>query len=678
LIKVNDDIMNILKSNTHLSSTYISGIDGLRALAVLSVMLFHLDAEFLPGGFSGVDIFFVISGYVVSSSLARELDYNFLQFTIRFYARRILRIFPALIVCLIVITIVNALIVPISWLSNANKYTGLYAFFGVSNFALIWFNDGYFSPRVEFNPFTHTWSLAVEEQFYMVFPFVFYLWMHFKERNSMLSRTAIWLLPSLLLASLLFSWYQTTESPDKAFYLLPSRFWELACGALLYRFHSQGMLLSKAANTNRLYIFTGLTLTVAGLIFSDQSAFPFPWALLSVAGSLFLIMGVVNKLDDKSFVQCALESRLFVHIGKMSYSLYLWHWPVYVFLRWTTGLESLYEIAFAVVLTFILASLSYRYVEGPVRKNKFISARSSWQIVTIGIGTIFVSLLFSGLVIKSQPVISLSVTKDIRTWYPLAWPADVNPSMSQNFKDKKLFVLGDSHAVAYSTMVQKLSDEHGVKVITYSTGGCGVADFLKSVESKNVFCKKEIESKIIKIESQAAQGDIVFLASLRMNRLGDQWETFSGDKVANDLYSDTALKERKLAFNDARDFIQRLSELSVNIIIDAPMPIFKSPPFRCSDWFNRMNPVCASGFEVNRKYLLHHRKPVMDSLKLLEQDFSNLIVWDPLQVLCKLDECSAYDESGPLFFDGDHLSAHGNLVLYSSFKSVVESAWFKS
>src|SRR5882757_7712970 len=164
------------------SSAYVASIDSLRALAVISVIIYHLHGAWLPGGFAGVDVFFVISGYVISRSLVTQPTSGFLGFTGAFYGRRIRRIVPALIVCLLAISLLSALFIPNAWLSDANQRTGRFAFWGLSNFALMDLGDTYFAPRVEFNPYVHTWSLGVEEQFYLVFPAVFYCWLRY--RNS--------------------------------------------------------------------------------------------------------------------------------------------------------------------------------------------------------------------------------------------------------------------------------------------------------------------------------------------------------------------------------------------------------------------------------------------------------------------------------------------------------------
>lgn len=650
---------------------YIKGIDGLRAIAVLAVMLFHIDPLFLPGGFSGVDIFFVISGYVVSSSLARETNPHFFRFTLAFYARRIIRIFPALIACILLVSIITTLFVPASWLSSSTEKTGLYAFFGISNYALIWFNDGYFAPRVEFNSFTHTWSLAVEEQFYVLFPLIFFIWLKYKERPGGLGLLSNWLLAGLCIISLSYSWYETSNSPDRAFYLLPSRFWELACGALLFKLHSRHKFIPYSRFLAQWYLAVGILLVGSGFIFSNEKAFPFPWAMLSVSGAFLLICGVINKTEAKPLIQKVLENAVMVYTGKISYSLYLWHWPVYVLFRWTVGLETIVEIICAIAITVILANVSYHYIETPVRKNPFIVNKPNWQIISLGILVIVISFTLSQSIFKSQANISLSVTKDQQTWYPYAWPEKMRQKNLQIFSGRNLFILGNSHAGAYSTMLQQLTDEYGVKVHSYSFG-CAYANLLRP---ESMSCMKKLDKLMPEIESLSSPGDIIFFASLRMNRIGHQYKIISEKSVISYQKSKDAIRQQKLALQEAKELFNRFEKLSMNVMIDAPKPVFRSPAFRCSDWFNKSNPICLPGLTIKRDILLEYRKPVMESLTELAHEFPQLIVWDPFPVLCQHDVCSAFDEGLPLFFDGDHLSAHGNRILYPSFLAKIINIW---
>ena len=225
----------MVRSDSRPEGGYFPAIDGLRAVAVLAVMIFDLAPTALPGGFAGVDIFFVISGYVVTASLAGRQSQPLRQFILGFYARRILRIFPALLVCVFVVSIIAvAFIPPGSWLGDTNRYTAIYAIFGLSNYALIWSSDGYFSPRVEFNPFTHTWSLAVEEQFYLIAPAIVYFWLVNHSQTGVRKFVPSAILVLLALISCILAAYNTTANPA-AFYLTPSRFWELACGVLLFQ-----------------------------------------------------------------------------------------------------------------------------------------------------------------------------------------------------------------------------------------------------------------------------------------------------------------------------------------------------------------------------------------------------------------------------------------------------------
>lgn len=656
---------------------YVPGIDGLRAIAVLSVILFHLDSAILPGGFSGVDIFFVISGYVVSGSLARENQSNFLQFSVNFYARRIVRIYPALIVCLVLISVLQTLLVPASWLSTTSNKAAMFAFFGASNFALVWFSDGYFSPRVEFNAFTHTWSLAVEEQFYLLFPIVFFVWMKWRQRKGTVGLLANWLLAGILTISFLYSWIETPAHPDRAYYLLPSRFWELACGAMLFKLHAQNRFVARSEITASGCVAAGLLLIGMGFAFSDPKSFPFPWAMLSVSGALFVIAGVVSIAGGpgrKSAISQILGNRVIIYVGKISYSLYLWHWPVFVMFRWTVGLEKPIAIAAALVLTALTSVVSYHAIEKPIRQSSFVLTKPDWYIVSRGLIIIVICAAFAGAVFKQQPYLSLSVTKDKSNWYPEAWPSgsDAPASGSGTLDGRRMFVVGDSHTGAYSTMLRKLTDEQDVMVRQHSKAGCSVANLLRASTPE---CSEFIQQSIAKIEGQAAPGDIVFLASLRMNRLGDQWKTFNELEIMTNQQESESIAQQSSALHEADTLITRLEKASLIVMIDAPKPVFKSPPFRCSDWFNSSNPVCTSGFTMSRSDLLEHRKFVMESLKTLKQNHPRLLVWDPFPPLCPSEPCSAFDGDVPLFFDGDHLSAHGNRVLYPSFLSELLSVW---
>jgi peptidoglycan/LPS O-acetylase OafA/YrhL len=644
----------------------IPAIDGLRAVAVLSVIIFHVDFLTLPGGFTGVDMFFVISGYVISQSLYTRSDMSFSAYLADFYRRRFLRIVPALLVVLVACALVSAMFVPQAWLSAQNDQTGLAAYFGLSNFMLAWNSDTYFSPSTQLNPYTHTWTLAVEEQFYLVFPLIYFVWLRFRQRHSL----AWALLPLLALASLVFSGVQTEQSPFEAFYLLPSRFWELASGAMLFQLVATGRLALPSAATPAV-LFAGLALVSGGLIFADAKHFPFPWAVLTIAGTLLTLAAVVQKTDTPSPLLRLLQSTPATYVGRLSYSLYLWHWPVLVFLRWTIGLEQLaVQLAYPVIVA-ALAAASYHWVETPLRTGRSLFQRRAW--ITIASCLAAVGLSWSGArwVSENPEVLSLSQTSDTYTWFSRKLPQGPasEPISAPSLQGRQLFVFGDSHAAAYRTLLSLVSRQLGVSVVEYERGGCAVVSLM--APDPQGTCTLARDEALRDIEARAKPGDIVFLASLRMPELaGRDWGR-GDESVLSEALAELTPEQLDGARRSAEATLTRLMKAKVRVLIDAPMPLFKAPAYRCSDWFNRMNPICAPGFIVERDQIEQLRAPQMALLEHLTLEYPLLRVWDPLPLLCPGSTCSAYDDGQPLFRDGDHLSGYGNRLLAPSFIQVL-------
>lgn len=652
------------------SMPHIPAIDGLRAVAVLSVIIFHADFLKLPGGFTGVDMFFVISGYVISQSLYSRSDMSFSAYLADFYRRRFLRIVPALLVVLLACALVSAMFVPQAWLSAQNDQTGLAAYFGVSNFMLAWNTDTYFSPSTQLNPYTHTWTLAVEEQFYLVFPLVYFVWLRFRQRHSL----AWALLPLLALASLAFSVVQTEQSPLEAFYLLPSRFWELASGAILFQLVTTGRLALPATATPAV-LFAGLALVSGGLIFADAGHFPFPWAVLTVSGTLLVLAAVIQTTDTPSQLLRLLQSSPVTYVGRLSYSLYLWHWPVLVFLRWTTGLEQLaIQLAYPVIVA-ALAAASYHWVETPLRTGRSFFQRRAW--ITIASCLAAVGLSWSGArwVSENPEVLSLSQTRDTYTWFSrkLAQGPASEPISDPSLQGRQLFVFGDSHAAAYRTLLSLVSRQLGVSVVEYERGGCAVVSLM--APDPQGACTRARDEALRDIEARAKPGDIVFLASLRMPELAGRDWVRGDETVLDEALAELTPKQVEGAHRSAEAILTRLMNAEVRVLIDAPMPLFKAPAYRCSDWFNRMNPICAPGFTVERDQIEQLRAPQMALLEHLTLEYPLLRVWDPLPLLCPGSTCSAYEDGQPLFRDGDHFSGYGNRLLAPSFIQILLNGW---
>ncbi|WP_119292751.1 acyltransferase family protein [Azohydromonas sediminis] len=256
-------------------TAYFPHVDGLRALAVLAVMVYHLQPSALPGGFVGVDVFFVISGYVVTASLAAHRHQAGARFLGEFYARRLARLAPALVAMLVIVTALYVLLVPKAWFNRAAETTGQMAFFGLSNWWLDRQVVNYFEPRAEWNPFTHTWSLGVEEQFYLVVPLVLLFALR-PVHDRRTRRTAILVVVVLAAASFIACHaFGLARGSRFVFYQLVFRFWELACGVLLYLW---GARVSPLRPSLRRWYgwagWAGLVLVLLAMVLPRPGAYP--------------------------------------------------------------------------------------------------------------------------------------------------------------------------------------------------------------------------------------------------------------------------------------------------------------------------------------------------------------------------------------------------------------------
>lgn len=656
------------------SQKRIPAIDGLRAVAVLSVIIFHIFSPALPGGFTGVDVFFVISGYVVCGSLLRDPRDNFVTFITAFYARRIQRIYPALIVLLLVTGTMATLFIPNAWLVNGCSRIGLAAFFGLSNIAMILFGNSYFSPTAEFNVYAHTWSLGVEEQFYVVFPLLFFFILRAQSSRHKAYGLSPILLPALLGISFLFSIWETSARHDHAYYLLPSRFWELAVGACLCLAHQKRQLLPISRNQSTLLVSGGLIMIGISAFLAVPEYFPFPWAAGPVLGSACCIAGVVvpNGADVGNRI---LRSPAAVYIGRVSYSAYLWHWPVIVLLRWTSGINSGLSIAIALLSTLILSVASYHCVEVPIQQRSAFFKRHRLSVVAGGGGLMILCSAVFVLVVKSQPVIGLSVVSA----NPDIWSVPVFKNYGliagqegKIWSGKHLFVIGDSHASAYSGILSRLNSEKGVSFYLGSSAGAHLGSLVRIMNDRDRALEAQL---LVDVRKYAQPGDVVLLASLRVLRLSEQWENFDLQKVIEERDNAKAESNRIAAVLEGKKLIGELTQLGLVVVVTAPTPVFMSPPFRCSDWFNNSNPIGDRGFLIGRNFLLAHRSSAMRSIQEVRDDFPAVRVWDPLAILCPDMTCSAFDGAKPLFFDGDHLSEYGNQKLYPSFLAQLQQVW---
>ena len=404
-----------------LIGAHIRAIDGLRAVAVLSIIVFHFHKSLLPGGFIGVDIFFVISGFVIAVSVQAAKDMSFTKYFAWFYRRRILRVFPASLFTTIVTTYFCALFLPSGYASKDVYFTGIASLVGLSNVVLFIRSAEYFGTLNEYNPFTHMWSLGVEEQYYLLFPFFSYVLLGTARADSRIRTIAENVLFALFVVSLAACAYFSLKNPTFAFYMIVTRFWELLAGfALAYAFARSpatiGFRVFSKVPSGTAGAAVGAAILAVSLVVADEQKFPFPWALAPVISTLLLIASSVR--NERNFITTVLASRSAVAIGRISYSLYLSHWVVIVFLRWTVGIESLSAQVAAAVLTLALSWASYALVEKPIRYMgvlqtiRYVPFYAGFAVVMFAATTASVALYVK------RHAISLSATADEQTWSP--------------------------------------------------------------------------------------------------------------------------------------------------------------------------------------------------------------------------------------------------------------------
>ncbi|MEK6805808.1 MAG: acyltransferase [Pseudomonadota bacterium] len=362
-------------------------IQGLRALAVVSVIIYHVDAGLVPRGYLGVDIFFVVSGYVITATLAKRHAAAFGDFLLSFAARRVSRLLPALVLCVAITALAGfAFLPPDSGYFEQSWKTGIAALVGLSNVQMYRASIDYFGTSADFNLFTQTWSLGVEEQFYLMFPVL--LWVTgFAKKDPKGSRRLFITIAVLSCISFLLFSYMSTRNPSGAFYLVPARFWELGAGSMAFLARSR--IVGTLGATLRASRTTALLLLVATLLVRT------PYDVEITAMAVILTVMLLLAAHRDAWADKVLTSKLPVYFGTISYSLYLWHWSVFCISRWTVGVYW-WTVPFQLLLIVVLSTLSYSHVEQPFRRRL-----ATWEVpktLALGLamsmlGTLLIAIL---------------------------------------------------------------------------------------------------------------------------------------------------------------------------------------------------------------------------------------------------------------------------------------------
>ena len=472
-------------------------IQGLRAFAAIVVTLFH--ARLVPGGFIGVDIFYVISGYLITGLILREIDATGHLNLNAFYQRRIKRLLPTSVFVLFATALVGWFVLPVITRDSLGR--DLFAASAyISNYLFAWWQNDYQNLDATPSPFIHYWSLAVEEQFYLVWPLFILLLARSGKKIVFIGITLITVL------SLLLSIYQTQTSPIWAFYSLPTRAWELGIGALL-------LFIPNKVFGNKFLPWIGfIGIVISSLYFDEKTAFPGVNAVLPVFATALLIATIAiwpPIFNDLS------NNRISQWLGKISYPLYLWHWPALVLPSSALGRPlRIRERIACIVLTVILAHFTNKFIEEPLRHKKIAPKK----IYMVALATTLVSLIMGVLIATSATSIistkgATSYTFDLEK--VMAKPTVYGDGCHVNYGETKsgyctygkkaspttIVLYGDSHAAQWFPALQTLASERGFTLISLTKSACPSVDSPRPDQGafKNVHCEKWRENSIARI-----------------------------------------------------------------------------------------------------------------------------------------------------------------------------------
>jgi peptidoglycan/LPS O-acetylase OafA/YrhL len=623
---------------------YRSEIDGLRAVAVIPVILFHAGFEFVSGGFVGVDVFFVISGYLITSILLNDLTSGSFSL-LAFYERRARRILPALFfVCFCCMPFAFVWMLP-SQLEDFSKSLVAVVLF-VSN-VLFWREEGYFSAAAELKPLLHTWSLAVEEQFYLLFPvFLFLLW-----------RFGLRLISSIIaifaVLSLSLSEYASIHHPSANFYLAPSRAWELLIGAICaFILHDK-----KQWSSNFLSALGLVMILVSVFLFDDETPFPSLYTLVPVLGAALIVLFA----RQGTWTAQLLSLRLPVFIGLISYSAYLWHQPLFAFAR----LRNLSEpgpalMAGLVVGTFLLAFLTWRFVERPFRTK---GSRLAFSRRTILSGSLGISCLIIIIGLSGEAADGLGWRSNGEvTFRELEERVAINHGLNSHCEEKfnaspncytsvlpEILLWGDSFAMHLSQGI--LASGENLAIQQHTKSGCspvlGIATMRTDQGADWAPGCLDFNRQVMAWLERNETVKIVILASPFSQLLDARILTETGEVIASPTI-DTVAKEN---FSTV-DAIRRTG---ARVVIVSPTPFSGYDTGQCL-----MRSVFFKADESSCDFVLGAKTQVDDLLREVE---SNVAVYWLQDDICTNGLCDVMQEGIFIFRDEGHLSKEGSSFL---------------
>lgn len=635
---------------------YRAELDGLRAIAVLSVLFFHAGFPWASGGFVGVDVFFVLSGFFITHILLSEHDKKTFS-TISFYERRARRLLPAfffILVCTIILNILTLTPDKFSYFSQSIiPAVGIYANVFFTN------TSNYFSPSAETFPLLHIWSLSVEEQFYVLFPVALTICFAIRKFTKIL-------VPLMFVAGIMLSYYLMLLSHEKgyhmwSFFMMPARAWELLAGGAV-------AWLMKTTNnpSKRLTKEIGSTLGLSLILFSilwldSDMVWPHHITLLPIIGTALLIY----YCSTDTTIGKLLSMRFVVFIGVISYSLYLWHQPLFALYRNIhIGKPSLWAMSGLILLATLLAWATYIWVESPFRNKQTFSRK---QIFSLS-GTTIIIMLSIGWGLSSlgewnsrytsveAKAFELPSRKDRSCVTMPSNEVPVGDTQCRRNKgaDLKAAVIGDSHSNQISLALEELFPTLGFQ--QYTRSACGPAIYFDSAKSPN--CQSWVSQAVKEISETDSIKSVFIIYRHSYYVKGEQFHLHEKNilTVNEESISNSEAQSRYLA--SIRSMVQTFNKLGKKVYLFAPIPELPDdiskmmmPPTIFGEFDRLENNKASSIYSYSSRH-----QWIMPLLSELDRDNENIKVFYPASILCENKHCPYLLNGEPMYYDDDHIT----------------------
>lgn len=641
-----------------MSQKFRYDINGLRAYAVAFVVLFHFGILGFSGGFIGVDVFFVISGFLMTKIIVSSIENNNFNF-LKFYISRANRIIPALIALCLVIAVVGWFTLTQQEYRDFGKHAATSLGF-ISNFQ--YFREsGYFDAISHEKLLLHTWSLSVEWQFYILLPiFLFLVHRAFKSNKSLKVSFVL-----LLLISFVLSIVISKINPSAAFYLLPTRAWEMMAGGLIYLFFSNTRLNNKQSLTLEIIGFTLIFGSAA--LFTTTTLWPSYNALIPVVGTFLVLLAANNN----SFFT---SNKIAQFLGNTSYSIYLWHWPLVFYLNYFELSQGVLFVILAILLSVLLGWLSYKFIETPTRK--WLSSKSlKPAYATTTLYVCIPALAFASIFVAngykqrlSDDVLLITNQTDDRNPRMKECHPESGSDMPECIYgngDVGIIVVGDSHGAAMIRSIEKAIPT-GTSVLDWTYSGCPTVEGIKKTNSPDFKCGEVVTNLIAKANREYPNTPIVIINRLNILFHGAPEEINEPIRYISKPYDSYTFEYVDEMFNGYVDTVCKFSG-NRNLFITSPIPEYtvEIPKVLAHRSIrNNDTPI-----EQPRKSF-DKRSELSNKAQHAAVEKCGVKILNVSDTFCTSEKCFSVKNGKPLYFDDDHLSIYGADQLIPNFKTM--------